>query len=250
METQSSEPMSEVKHSSADLLAARREARRKRILENSNNRLTKITGREHNEPPAEDFTVKPPDFLYPDPEVERDEYLQPEQQPFGTALPEGFPMVDGDIRSLLNLGVGQNGPMPTQPAVPVPDTALTKLLRTRVHFALMAIVIYLLLATDQQHLIGGNVFILLLGWEMVEVFLLKTYETKTSFLDIVFLLGGISRKHSQIILKFTQTIDKVLKDVAFFVFFFVMTHLLWCRLVLGMDLGDVLGYDQPEKEPS
>lgn len=35
---------------SVDSVNARREARRKRILENSNNRLTKITGREHDEP--------------------------------------------------------------------------------------------------------------------------------------------------------------------------------------------------------
>lgn len=257
MEPESPEPVPEAKSSSADLLAARREARRKRILENSNNRLTKITGREHNEPPAEDFSVKPPDVIYPDPEVERDEYLQSsERQAFAAAstLPEGFPMMaNGDIFSLLNLNAGLNGPMPTQSspaaaaAAPVPETALVKFLRSRVHFAVMAIVIYLLLATDQQHLIGGNVFLLLLGWEVVEVFLLKTYETRTSFLDVVFLLGGISKRYSQIMLKFTQTINKVLKDVAFFVFFFVMTHLVWCRLVLGMDLGQVLGL---ETEPS
>lgn len=53
METQPEEAAPEVKTSpKMDALAARREARRKRILENSNNRLTKITGREHNEPPA------------------------------------------------------------------------------------------------------------------------------------------------------------------------------------------------------
>ncbi|XP_065089589.1 uncharacterized protein LOC135710823 [Ochlerotatus camptorhynchus] len=253
MEAQPSEPVPEAQNSDpVDLLAARREARRKRILENSNNRLTKITGREHNEPPAEDFTVKPPEVIYPDPEVERDEYLQPERQPFATALPGGFPLANGDIFSLLNLPLGadQSGPMPTQPPPPpVPETALVKFLRTRVHLAVMAIVIYLLFAIDQQHLIGGNVFILLLGWEMVEVFLLKTYETRTSFLDVIFLLGGISKKYSQIILKFIQTINKVLKDVAFFVFFFVLTHLLWSRLVLGIELGYVLGYDQLEKGP-
>ena len=35
--------------SPTESLAARREARRKKILENSNIRLTKITGREHDE---------------------------------------------------------------------------------------------------------------------------------------------------------------------------------------------------------
>lgn len=242
MESQSSEPAPGGKSpSSVDLLAARREARRKRILENSNNRLTKITGREHNEPPAEDFTVKPPEVIYPDPEVERDEYLQPERQPFATALPRGFPLANDDIFSLLNLpsGPDQSGSMPTQHSVP--ETAVVKFLRTRIHLAMMAVAIYMLFATDQQYLIGSNVFILLLGWEIVEVFLLKTYEPRTSFLDVVFLLGGISKKYSQIILKFTQTINKVMKDVAFFVFFFVLTHLLWSRLVLGIELVYVLG---------
>lgn len=37
--------------SSAADLAARREARRRKILENSNNRLTKLTGREHKDAP-------------------------------------------------------------------------------------------------------------------------------------------------------------------------------------------------------
>ncbi|EAT32965.1 AAEL014795-PA [Aedes aegypti] len=251
METQPESAAPEAKSSpKVDALAARREARRKRILENSNNRLTKITGREHNEPPAVDFTVKPPDVIYPDPEVERDEYTHPEQHLFGSSLPEGFPnMANGDIFSLLNppLSTDSRGSFPATQSPPVPDTALVKFLRTRIHLALMAVLVYLLFANNLQHLIGGSVFILLLGWEMVEVFLLKTYEKRSSFLDVVFLLGGISPKYSQIALKFTQTINKVLKDVTFFVFFFVVTHLLWSRFVLGIELGYVLGYDQLEK---
>lgn len=253
METQPEEAAPEVKTSpKMDALAARREARRKRILENSNNRLTKITGREHNEPPAVDFTVKPPDVIYPDPEVERDEYTHPEPHLFGGSnLPEGFPnLANGDIFSLLNppLGAEQSGAFSAAQPPPVPDTPLVKFLRSRVHLALMAILVYLLFANDLQHLIGGNVFILLLGWEAIEVFLLKTYEKRSSFLDVVFLLGGISQKYSQIGLKFIQTINKVLKDVTFFVFFFVVTHLLWSRFVLGIELSYVLGYDKLEKE--
>lgn len=116
------------------------------------------------------------------------------------------------------------------------------------HLALMAIVVYLLFANDLQYLIGGNVFIVLLGWEMVEVFLLKTYETRLPFMELVFLLGGISQKYSQIVLKIVQTINKVLKDVTFFVFFFVVSHLLWSRFVLGIELSYVLGYDQLEHQ--
>lgn len=247
--------------SPTEAMAARREARRKRILENSNNRLTKITGREHNDPPPEDLTVQPPEVIYPDPEDERDVYQQPELSPFVSGV--GFPpaAANGDIFSLLNTlsqaqpngfpgglggmpfgGASESSAAPSRP--PVPETRLVKFLRTKIHIALMAIVIYMLFATGRQNWIGGSVFILLLGWETVEVLLLKSYEPRASFLDVVFLLGGISKRYSQIIIKMAQTINKVLKDVAFFVFFFVVTHLLWSRLALGIELSYVLGYDQ------
>ncbi|XP_053696190.1 uncharacterized protein LOC128743612 [Sabethes cyaneus] len=229
----------------ADAIAARREARRKRILENSNSRLTKITGREHNEPPAEDFTVNP-EVIYPDPEDERDVYQQPVANPVfaGTAnLP-----LNGDIFqefSTLFGSAAANGTAGTS-VPPVPDSTLIRFLRTKIHIALMGVLVYLLFATDRQHLIGGNVFVLLLGWELMEVFLLKTYQPKASFLDVVFLLGGIPKKYSQMIVKFAQTINKVLKDVAFFMFFFVLSHLVWSVLVLGIEIGYVLNYDTLE----
>lgn len=253
------EPPKAAPLSPAEQMAARREARRKRILENSNNRLTKITGREHNEPGPEDLKVQSPEVIYPDPEDERDVYQQPEPNPFG---PVGFPpgmtgAANGDIFSLLNtLSQAQpNGGMPFGSAgdssaaaasrpPPAPETRLVKFLRTKIHIALLAIVVYLLFASGQQSWIGGSVFVLLLGWETIEMLLLKTYEPQASFLDVVFLLGGISKRYSQFIIKMTQTINKVLKDVAFFVFFFVATHLLWSRFVLGIEFSYVLGYDQ------
>lgn len=252
--------------SPAEQMAARREARRKRILENSNNRLTKITGREHNETVAEDSSVQPAEIIYPDPEDERDVYQQPEPSPFGPPEAFGFPpatgAANGDIFSLLNT-LSQSQPngfpggmpfgcvdgLPNSAAAgasrpPVPETRLIKFLRTKIHIALLAILVYLLFATGQHHWVGGSVFVLLLGWETIEMVLLKTYEPQASFLDVVFLLGGISKRYSQFILKMSQTINKVLKDVAFFVFFFVATHLLWSRFVLGIEFSFVLGYDQ------
>lgn len=49
-----STPQEDSKSISSAELAARREARRRKILENSNNRLGRLTGREHNEPPLEE----------------------------------------------------------------------------------------------------------------------------------------------------------------------------------------------------
>ncbi|XP_055544583.1 uncharacterized protein LOC129729786 isoform X2 [Wyeomyia smithii] len=233
----------------ADALAARREARRKRILENSNNRLTKITGREHNEPPA-DFSVNPPETIYPDPEDERDVYQQPELNTIFSGA-ANLP-ANGDIFQEFStiFGTAAANGRTGAPPPPVPDSTLVKILRTKIHIALMGIMVYLLFATERQHLIGGNVFILLLGWEVLEVFLLKTYQPKGSFLDVIFLLGGISNKYSQMIVKFAQTLNKVLKDVAFFVFFFVVTHLVWSVLVLGIEVNFVLNYDSLESSVS
>lgn len=253
-----SPPKTTVPSPAEQMAAARREARRKRILENSNNRLTKITGREHNEPPPTDLTVQPAEVIYPDPEDERDVYQQPEQpSPFGpVGFPPGFAgAANGDFFSLLNtLNQAQpnGGGMPfaadssSRPPA-APETRLVKFLRTKIHIALLAIVVYLLFALGQQSWIGGSVFVLLLGWETIEMVLLKTYEPQASFLDVVFLLGGISKRYSQFIIKLTQTINKVLKDVAFFVFFFVASHLLWSRFVLGIEFSYVLGYDQLEQ---
>ncbi|XP_058449724.1 uncharacterized protein LOC131429547 [Malaya genurostris] len=238
-----------------ETLAARREARRKRILENSNNRLSKITGREHNEPVTDDRTVKPPEVIYPDPEDERDVYQRPHFPPDA-----GLPLANGDIFSLLstlqqaqsNGGISgvdtaySGGPTNDVPAVP--ESRFLTFLRTKIHIALMGIAVYLMFATDQRYLIGGNVFILLLSWELVEVFLLKSHEPKSSFLDIVLLLGGISNKYSRIMMKIAQTVNKVLKDVAFFIFFFVLTHLVWSRMVLGIEFNYVLGYDRLESD--
>lgn len=229
--------------SSADALAARREARRKRILENSSNRLTKITGRDHSEPPAENFTVTTPEIIYPDPEVERDVYQRPEEIP-------NIHSPNGDIFSLLNtLKQAQgNGEIRNGASPATEETRLVKFLRSKIHIAIAAIAIYLLFATEQDYLIGGNVFLPLLAWELIEMLILKTYEPKPSVLDVLFLLGGISKRYSQMLLKLTQTVTKVLRDVAFFVFFFVTAHLVWSRLVLGIELSYVLGYDKLELE--
>uniref|UniRef100_A0A182MB14 Calcium signal-modulating cyclophilin ligand n=1 Tax=Anopheles culicifacies TaxID=139723 RepID=A0A182MB14_9DIPT len=294
-----------------EILAARREARRKKILENSNNRLSKIVGQEiapsspksadsvtdesistisggnlsSNTFPADDETTSEPSYgIYPDPMDERLEYISPQVEALlansginddsflnamtGGTAGFGGTNPNGDIFQLLNTlnqaqanggglfggGLANATSSPRSSATNQPTSAAhnnswyARALRSKVHLIVASIVAYLLFATGNESYIGGNVFLLLLAWELIELLTIGTSEPANAqkLLGVVFMLGGIPMKTSQTIMKLMNTVNNVLKDVAFFMFFFVLTHLLWSTLWLGIELRYVLGYDQLE----
>lgn len=101
---------------------------------------------------------------------------------------------------------------------------------------------YVLVATN--NLVVGNIFLMFLLWEAAEVFLLKTYEVnKTSFLGILFMLGGIPSIHRTAIIKFMETAVKILNDVAVFVFYFVISHILWKMFMLGSTFDSITNFE-------
>lgn len=84
-------------------------------------------------------------------------------------------------------------------------------------------------------------FTLFLVWELVELFVLKPYEKNTtSFVGIVFLFTGIPTEHSTVAMKWLANLRRVFKDVAIFIFFFVVSHLLWQRLWVGQSFAAIL----------
>uniref|UniRef100_A0A182Y8F3 Calcium signal-modulating cyclophilin ligand n=1 Tax=Anopheles stephensi TaxID=30069 RepID=A0A182Y8F3_ANOST len=258
-----------------EIFAARREARRKKILENSNNRLSKIVGQEVSPPPtpsdtAEDVSITSADNLSNETFPSNDALLANSglnDESFLNAMSGvgGAGMgQNGDIFQLLNtlnraqtnggglLGGGMENTTASQRSsasnrTPVQSNAwYARAFRSKVHLVVASIVAYLLFATGNESFIGGNVFLPLLAWELIELLTIGTVEPAggQKLLGIVFMLGGIPMKTSQTIMKLMNTVNKVLKDVAFFMFFFVLTHLLWSRLWLGIELRYVLGYDQ------
>lgn len=119
---------------------------------------------------------------------------------------------------------------------------MTKFLRTKIHFAFLAIITYVMVTKNV--LITRNIFLLFLLWEVAEVFLLKTYEVnKTSFVSILFMLGGIPPVYSTAIIKFMETVIKIMNDVAVFVFYFVFTHILWETLILGRSYDSIINFE-------
>lgn len=220
--------------SNNDIIAARREARRRRILENSNKRLTKITGREHNEPPLEPLTV-PTNVVYPDPEMERDSFdpvLQSQE-------PDVLEMLR-EFRTQAGMSPSGIASQQQQQQPKEPPSKLSIFLKTKVHYMLMGAIVSLLYATENEWLVGNSVFMPLFCWEAVEVFLLKTYETKLNFLGIIFVFLGVQQRYVQIITKILETLNKIFKDFACFMWFFVMTHLVWGYFVLQKDWNEIL----------
>uniref|UniRef100_A0A336KN72 CSON012769 protein n=1 Tax=Culicoides sonorensis TaxID=179676 RepID=A0A336KN72_CULSO len=210
--------------SNAEILAARREARRRRILENSNNRLSKITGREHNEPPLEPLS----NVIYPDPEMERDSLGPNDMQQ------------EPDVLEMLREMRAQSGASGGQQQPKEPPSRLNRFLHTKRQYMLMGMIVALLYATDNEWLIGNSVFLPLFCWEAVEVFLLKTYESNLNWIGIIFVFLGVKQHWVQIITKILETINKIFKDFSCFIWFFVMTHVFWGKVVLWQSWDEVL----------
>lgn len=181
-------------------------------------------------------------IIYPDPEIERDVYeFEPSFIPLGTPTEPEI-----DIFQILNNLKSQtqpNGQSTSTPNSQMPYTSkMTKFLRTKIHFAALAMLTYGMVATNT--LIVRNIFLMFLLWEAAEVFLLKTYDvSKTSFVGILFMLGGIPAIHSTAIIKFMETAVKILNDVAVFVFYFVVSHILWKMFIVGSTFDSITNFE-------
>lgn len=204
-------------------------------------------------------------MIYPDPEIERDVYI-PQAQQFP---PELIGDIDGmgsfddqkQIFELLNslqqqsggqsnanantfaafaqFGGADGGANPffanlnTNDSPKVPETRLQKFLNTKIHIGLLAIITYLFILYTPFH---WNVFLVFLVWEIAEIFILGQHESNPSgIINILFMFAGISPAKVNIALKWIQLLNKVLRDVALFMFFFVLSHV--CRVyVNGLSL--------------
>ncbi|CRL01793.1 CLUMA_CG015009, isoform A [Clunio marinus] len=228
--------------SDEDKAADAREARRRRILENSNKRLGKITGREHNE----EITVAEPimNGVYPDPEMERDVYEAP-------MLVAGIDP-DQDIFEMLKTMQGGGNPQfsrasQQQHPSPVPETFLSKFIRSKFPIVLISLAVYMIFTFNMEFLVGGAVFSSLIIWEIFEfimtTFIIKQPTQPTGIISILFAFGGINQEKAEIIMKLLGLFNKILRDVAIFLFTFVMIHLAWSFFVAGENLTEILDKD-------
>lgn len=179
--------------------------------------------------------------LYPDPEMERDVYEAPN-------IIAGIDPDSQDIFELLKTMQGQRFPQATKPtAPPIPESTLSKFIRSKTPIVIIALIVYILFAADIDFIVGSAVFSSLIVWEIFEFFMttfvIKQPVQQGGLVNILFMFGGVSQEKSQLILKLLGLANKVLRDIAIFMFTFVLIHLVWSYLVLGESLTEILDKD-------
>lgn len=178
--------------------------------------------------------------LYPDPEMERDEYEAPN-------VLAGFDHNSQDIFELLKTMQGAQPFPQTAPATPVPESTLSKFVRSKVPIVVLAVFVYVAFAFDLDFLFGGAVFSSLIVWEVLELFLttfvIKGPVQQGGLVNLLFVFGGVSQQKSQFILRLLGLTNKILRDIAIFMFTFVLVHLIWSSLIVGESLIEILDKD-------
>lgn len=115
-------------------------------------------------------------------------------------------------------------------------TILALILRTRVQYRILAVIVYILFANG---ILTNNILIPLLCWEINEVFLLKTYVPKLNILSVLFTLIGVAPQHIPTLTKIIETVHKVAKDIALFMYCFLVAHFVFCKVWLKQDLSTI-----------
>lgn len=152
------------------------------------------------------------------------------------------------LRSMNQNGPGQSPFQNTTPQQPlVPETLLSKIIRSKIIIVFIALLVFFIFATNNETLILGNIFTVLIGWELIEFYLSSTIAPPPTaaggMLNILFMFGGISPIQTKMILKFLQLANKTLRDVAIFMFTFVLFHLLWSFFMKNESLDEILDKD-------
>lgn len=154
-----------------------------------------------------------------------------------------------DIFEMLkSMQGGQKFPQSTQPSVPpVPESTFSKFIRSQVPIVVIALIVYMVFTANLDFMVGGTVFSSLIVWEVFEFFMttfvIKQQVQQGGLVNLLFMFGGVSQEKSQIILKLLGLANKILRDIAIFMFTFVLIHLTWSYLIVGESLTEILDKD-------
>lgn len=125
---------------------------------------------------------------------------------------------------LAGLFGAQNAQNPTPPV-----TGLRKFLNSKLHIAILSILTYMLVNMAP---FACNVFLIFLLWEIVEIFILRQHHTHPNgFVNVVIMMAGVSPSKINVFIKWIQLVNKVLRDIAIFLFFFVLSHIIYLSAI-------------------
>lgn len=132
----------------------------------------------------------------------------------------------------------------------VVETPLSKLIKSPLPIVAIALIVYVFFILELDTIIGGAVFSLFIAWEVL-VFTLTAFVLNNSsansyshLINLVPLFApSLNPKALQIILKFLMFANKVMRDLAVFIFTFVITHISYSYLIVGESFQVILDKD-------
>lgn len=177
--------------------------------------------------------------LYPDPELERDVF---------EASSSLNPSSNQDVFELLKtLQQDKNITSEEIPQQQVPQSPFSKFIRSKYPIIITALLVYALFALRMDNLIGSSVFILLILWEVTEFiltsFVLKEPTQQNQFTVIIGMFLGLDARAIQILMKILGLLNKILRDIATFLFTFVFAHLFYSYTITGESMSEILDKD-------
>jgi hypothetical protein len=196
----------------------------------------------------EEPTVLNGNSIYPDPELERDVYEGPPLTRGGIAAGNQEPDIMEMIR-LMQGGAAPNDPnfSANPPQQQKPETPFSKFIKSPLPIMAIAIITYSLFIFQFHHVMNA-VFSIFIAWEIL-VFTLTAFLYPESnslsgilnFLPLFF--PRLNSKILQMALKIFLFFNKAFRDLAIFVFTFVMFHIAYSYIIAGESLSRILDKD-------
>lgn len=137
---------------------------------------------------------------------------------------------------------------PQQQPVPVqPETTYSKFIKSPLPIVFIALFTYIAFTFNIQSTFGGHVFSFFVVWELL-VFTMTAFVLRDSSANqlssiialLPIFLPRLNTKLIQITLKVFTFLNKLLRDVAIFLFTFVMMHLTYSYFYKGESINRIL----------
>lgn len=212
--------------------AARREARRRRILENSQNRIHLITGR------TDVASTTESSIFHKLPAETRTDTFQFES--YNSPIHNGNPSQIVETENVPQVNEGRtdpsydaafitnflnNLPQTEEPSTVLKETKIDKFLSCKFDIILLSMLVQILYCFQGELITGISIFLPLIIFDLTKMFVMPLRE-KSSMLSALLLMNGISPVKVKQIMVAMQIIVKFLEDVSIYLFMIVITQAL------------------------
>ncbi|XP_065344504.1 uncharacterized protein LOC135942359 [Cloeon dipterum] len=211
--------------------AARREARRRRILQNPEERLRKLKGLSEgdtvqNEPCHGHGHDLPPAKFEP---FEAPKVTLPKEESRNTTAAPFDPVPLFEMASSLKTE-DDDGPVELSPPDLQRTSLVDRIVSLKLHTAVLAVVVRILLAFNMGGFFGHTILVPLFIIEFpVYVMNLGRSEKGTGLLGAALVLSGIGQSKTHSLLRTVCLLQEIATDVAVYLFVFLLCHatFLW-----------------------